>query len=285
MKKLQVIFYLVCASATSLLAQADDYTFNNQLNNYSMYENVRSDAVQFYNVGLNLAQSPFQFDTNDLLLTGTILGLTAAAFPLDAPIRREIINNQSNSLDRVSFISEKFGNPKYATMLSGALYLGGLVFKDNYTRQTGQMLAEAVLFNGLITTGAKMALGRGRPFINEGSYNIELFEFENEYEETSLPSGHTSTAFTVATILSSRIDNIYASVALYSMASLTAFQRMYVDKHWFSDTILGAALGTAVGLKIVKLHSDNLTKENQIQYSIFPKINQDNYGLGFALQF
>ena len=113
----------------------------------------------------------------------------------------------------------------------------------------------------------------------------ELFEFESDFEETSLPSGHTSTAFTVATVLSQRIDNTYASIALYSMASLTALQRVYVDRHWFSDTILGAALGTVVGLKVVKLHEENSSPQNGFQYSIFPQVNSGNYGIGLALQF
>ena len=107
--------------------------------------------------------------------------------------------------------------------MSGVLYGSGLIIGDDYTRQTGQMLAEAMLFNGLITTGAKMMFNRSRPYTNDGSYELEFFEFESEFEETSLPSGHTSSAFTVATVLSQRIDNTYASIALYLMASLTAF--------------------------------------------------------------
>ena len=188
-------------------------------------------------------------------------------------------------MDKVTDISEKFGNAKYGTILSGALYVGGLIGGDNYTRQTGQMLAEAMLFNGLVSTGAKMMFGRTRPFVNEGSYAIEMFEFETEFEETSLPSGHTSTAFTIATVLSNRFDNTYASIALYSMASLTAFQRIYVDKHWFSDTILGAALGTVIGLKVVKLHEKHPKVNDGLSYSIYPQIDSSNYGIGLVVQF
>ena len=185
----------------------------------------------------------------------------------------------------MSFVTEKFGNPKYGVLLSGVLYGGGLITGDNYIRQTGLMLAEAILYNGLITTGAKMMFSRGRPFTNEGSYEMDLFEFESNYNETSLPSGHTSTAFTIATVLSQRYDNTYTSIALYSMASLTAFQRIYMDKHWFSDTILGAALGTVIGLKVVKLHEQHSSPKDDFQYSIYPQIQSGNIGVGLALQF
>ena len=110
-------------------------------------------------------------------------------------------------------------------------------------------------------------------------------EFESDFKETSLPSGHTSTAFTAATILSNRIDNMYASVALYSLASLTALQRIYVDRHWFSDTILGAALGTAIGLKVVKLHEENASPKEDFQYNFYPQLQSGNIGIGLALQF
>ena len=285
MNIVKTYFFLVCILTPTVFSQDKTDLVNNYYNNTSVYEVVKSDAVTFYNVGYNLFKSPFQFDSYDLLITGSILAVTAASFPIDQPIRSGVATNHNKSLDKLSFYTEKFGNPKYGTILSGVLYGGGLIFGDNYIRQTGQMLAEAMLFNGIITTGAKMMLGRGRPYINKGSYKLEMFEFEYEFEETSLPSGHTSTAFTVATVLSQRIDNIYASIALYSAASLTAFQRIYADKHWFSDTILGAAIGTAVGLKVVKLHEGDSSSNNKIHYSIYPQMSTSQYGLGFAVQF
>jgi PAP2 superfamily protein len=285
MYKLKIIFYLVCISVTTVYAQVENKTFNSNYNNSSIFKNVKSDIVTFYDVGVNLFQSPFKFDNSDLFLTGTLLSITAAAMPFDDRIRMGALKNQNKTFDKISFATEKFGDPIYGTILSGVLYGSGLIIGDDYTRQTGQMLAEAMLFNGLISTGAKMMFNRSRPFTNEGSYELEFFEFESDFEETSLPSGHTSTAFTVATVLSQRIDNIYASIALYSMASLTALQRVYVDKHWFSDTILGAALGTVVGLKVVKLHEENSSPQSGFQYSIYPRVNSGNYGIGFALQF
>ena len=95
-----------------------------------------------------------QFDNYDLFLTGSLLGLTVYCFPIDEPIRSGIkAKNHNKSIDKIAFYSEKFGNPKYGTILSGVLYGTGLIIGDDYTRQTGQMLAEAMLFNGLITGG------------------------------------------------------------------------------------------------------------------------------------
>ena len=42
-------------------------------------------------------------------------------------------------------------------------------------------------------------------------------------------------------------NSIAIAVMVYSLASSVALQRVYADKHWASDVLAGAALGTAVG--------------------------------------
>ena len=41
-----------------------------------------------------------------------------------------------------------------------------------------------------------------------------------------------------------------STAGLYALAGVTAWSRVYHDNHWFSDTFLGAALGTSVGLAV-----------------------------------
>ena len=97
MNKLKIIFYLVCISASTLFAQVNNNTFNNNFNNTYIFEDIKSDAVTFYNVGFNLFQSPFQFDKNDLYLTSAILGITAASLPIDQPIRTGVLKNHNKN--------------------------------------------------------------------------------------------------------------------------------------------------------------------------------------------
>jgi len=102
----------------------------------------------------------------------------------------------------------------------------------------------------------------------------------------SMPSGHTSAAFSAATVLSERIGNIYASAALYSLAGLTAFQRIYRDQHWFSDTILASALGTVIGLKIVKLNSrESEANPKGASVNFVPVFNHNSMGIGISAAF
>jgi len=101
----------------------------------------------------------------------------------------------------------------------------------------------------------------------------------------SFPSGHTIAAFTTSSVLAATIKNTYASIALYSLAGLTAYQRIYSNNHWFSDTVLAAIIGTVVGNALVRINDNRFNKEapdNRI--SILPGINQFGVNLNFSIK-
>ena len=52
----------------------------------------------------------------------------------------------------------------------------------------------------------------------------------------------------------------YVAPCMYGGATLVGLSRMYHNKHWASDVVLGAAVGTFSGLKVVRYshaHPDN----------------------------
>jgi membrane-associated phospholipid phosphatase len=246
---------------------------------------IKEDANSFLETSLGLINSPFKFDEQDFLLTGLILSATAFSFTFDNPVRNNITKLKSPAMDKITKWGDNFGNGKYVLGLSAALYLGGHIFTDSDTRKTGLMLAEAIVLNGIVTTGLKVITGRSRPFRNNGNTDIDFLKMEFDDSENSLPSGHTSTAFAVATVLSHRIDNAFATAALYSLAGLTAFQRIYADKHWLSDTILGAAIGTAIGLKVISLNSEVEFNSSALKINFAPVVSSGNYGIGVVMNF
>src|SRR3990167_9581805 len=71
--------------------------------------------------------------------------------------------------------------------------------------------------------------------------------FRFKSARTSFPSGHTVSAFSLASVFAARSESRAVKVMVYSLASSVALQRVYADKHWASDVLAGAALGTAVG--------------------------------------
>jgi membrane-associated phospholipid phosphatase len=61
---------------------------------------------------------------------------------------------------------------------------------------------------------------------------------------SAFPSGHATTAFTAATLLSSGTS---AAPAYYALAALVAASRVYTRMHHASDVLAGAVLGLAMG--------------------------------------
>ncbi len=62
----------------------------------------------------------------------------------------------------------------------------------------------------------------------------------------SFPSGHTSGSFALAAI-GKEIYGQDIGALLYVVASFVGAQRVYSNKHWFTDVIAGATLGTIIG--------------------------------------
>jgi hypothetical protein len=61
----------------------------------------------------------------------------------------------------------------------------------------------------------------------------------------AFPSGHTATAFVSAEFLRMEYKDVshWYGIAGYTMATATAYLRMYNNKHWFRDLLPGAGIG------------------------------------------
>lgn len=64
----------------------------------------------------------------------------------------------------------------------------------------------------------------------------------------SFPSGHTVTAFAVATVLALYTVNRWYHLALLILAILVGFSRIYLSQHFFTDVLAGSLLGVTGGV-------------------------------------
>jgi membrane-associated phospholipid phosphatase len=208
------------------------------------------DLSAFWKDAGYVATAPARFDASDWTTFAAITGGTAIMFTVDDPVRDFARRNTSNPADDFAEVGRQYGENVNVLILCGGVYLGGLAFGSEHVRTSGRMMIEASLFAGAATTVLKSVFGRSRPYVGEGPYRFHFFEIDNDY--LSLPSGHATLAFAVSSVLASRIGNSVVSVVLYSLAALTACSRVYSDEHWLSDTALGAAIGTSVGLTIAQ---------------------------------
>jgi len=91
-----------------------------------------------------------------------------------------------------------------------------------------------------------LAIGGGMAgllvLLGKNTANVERPDGSNT---KSFPSGHTTTAFTLATFLHKEYGHIspFYSVAGYGMATYAGIFRGLNNKHWHSDVLVGAGIG------------------------------------------
>jgi membrane-associated phospholipid phosphatase len=107
----------------------------------------------------------------------------------------------------------------------------------------------------------------------------------------SFPSGHTSNAFTSATVLYEefRDENLAVALSGYGFSTATGILRMTNNKHWISDVLAGAGIGILVAHLVYSLEPLKNWKPISMskKYLIIPSINiyNDYAALGLHIQF
>ena len=152
----------------------------------------------------------------------------------------------------------------------GGRYLG-LNPKHDALHQTINIVVSNAIMGGIVQS-MKLSFKELRP---DGT------------DELSFPSGHTATAFTNASVLffEYKEANIWYASSGYLFAAATGFLRIANNKHYTSDVLAGAGIGTAVGLAVscwspFKSHSFG---KNKTHAFIYPQIGT-NYGIGLLLK-
>lgn len=123
--------------------------------------------------------------------------------------------------------------------------------------ETGGLMTQALFSTGVETEALKLLTGRARPGEIEGR------EFTGPSggllgglpsRADSFPSGHTSAAFAVATVLAARTHHRWVKWAAFGTAGIIAAGRISGDKHYASDVLAGATLGWAQGRLTLRTH-------------------------------
>jgi membrane-associated phospholipid phosphatase len=127
-----------------------------------------------------------------------------------------------------------------ALLVSPTVFLSkGLIKKDTTALKTGLTLGTGIAINTAITIGLKYTTSRNRPYID----HPEILPIETE-NTPSFPSGHTSSAFNLATTFTLIYPKWYVAVPSYLWASGVAYSRMYIGVHYPSDVLFGALIGS-----------------------------------------
>jgi membrane-associated phospholipid phosphatase len=110
-------------------------------------------------------------------------------------------------------------------------------------------IAEAMMATLWVTRAVKILAGRQRPYAHFGVP-------EDEEDNVSFPSGHTSRAFSVAAAAAvvaherGYASEPYVIGAGAAIGVAAGYLRIAADRHYITDVVAGAALGTAVGFAV-----------------------------------
>lgn len=135
------------------------------------------------------------------------------------------------------------------------------------------IISEALVLTSALTQITKYTVGRARPYVRTQRDEGRDFVASPD-DHLSFFSGHTSITFTLAVAAGTtaslrgyRQAPILWAVAL-PLAAFTGYLRMAADRHYFSDVLTGALVGSAVGVLVPLLH----TRERRSDASVMPAI-------------
>ncbi len=214
---------------------------------------------------------PLHMTGGEWFYAAGILDALVVISTTDAVIKEKFSTNTRNDYNHNFWdFPTAYGEPIAAGILGTGIYFTGLFTHNNSVRVTGRMLLETLALAGAMDVSSKFLTGRDRPFFNNDQYRFKAFQTKGEH--VSFPSGHTTTAFVVSTVLAERINNNFARIGFYGLAVLTACARVRNNVHWFSDVVAGGILGFGTGFFIVH-REDNRGQKKGGGLSIYPSLN------------
>jgi len=214
-------------------------------------------------------KQPTKWRRSDWQKVGIVTASTLSVMILD-----ETIINSTQGKQRFYYSAPIVGGRIYGEWYSigavaGSFGLYGLLARDTAAGKISVELLQAGIYSELVTTMLKAIIGRARPISGNDAFTYHPFTpFDDNFH--SMPSGHTTSAVALSTVMSRHAHSTGLKILAYVPAGFTMFSRIYQDKHWLSDEILAAAIGYFTGNWVVDLHEGKRHRINVT--SVYPTV-------------
>jgi membrane-associated phospholipid phosphatase len=184
---------------------------------------------------------------------------------IDADINNSFNNNNGTAIDDITMA--------LPTLSVYGLNIIGNKGKHNFKERT-LLIATATTFMLASTFGLKKSTNRIRP---------------NFVDTESFPSAHTAISFMGAEFLHQEYKHksIWYGITGYTIATGTAYLRLYNKEHWFSDVVTGAGIGI-LSTKLAYLINPYLQKKifkKKESAFVSPFYNGEQLGLSLVKSF
>lgn len=164
---------------------------------------------------------------------------------LDLRILKSINKNDYPKWDKTMHYTSLSVYPALV-IAPGSIFLNGYLKNDKVMMRNGVKTAAGIGLNILLTTGLKYSINRKRPFVQ---YPNDIIKRDN-VGPYSFPSGHTSSAFAMATAVTLSTKKWYIAVPSYIYACGVGYSRMRLGVHFPSDVLGGMVVGIGSSLLV-----------------------------------
>ncbi len=188
-----------------------------------------------------------------------VIGATATLIALDPTVTTIFMRPgfQGNTTVRTANRILSAGN--MALLINAVPLLAsacGLVQSGSYASRTGQLAGESAANAEIVAMVMKHIDRRMRPVeaAPTGDFRRTWFRTRNRNVDGSgcFPSGHTASAFAVATVFAERYSrHRWASFTAFGLAGIVGASRLTNRAHFLSDVFFGAVLGYSISHFVV----------------------------------
>ena len=211
----------------------------------------------------HISQEPLFTKKDAWVALGFAAG-TVALYPADRYFARKLQapHNQENRFLQNAATDFRFMGTPGSLYIGLGMYAVGRVARIDRMADLGLHGTEALFLASGTVYVLKGLAGRARPEvdINDERSFVLARGFKNTDAYRSFPSGHAAMGFAAAAAVTSETSKWwpkstwYIAPVMYGGATMIAASRMYNNKHWASDVVMGAAIGTFSGMKVVRYH-------------------------------
>jgi membrane-associated phospholipid phosphatase len=207
------------------------------------------------------------FTYRDAILAGAFAVTARLVHPLDEHYRHRLQDSSTQANRKLqtlaTFVRTTATPGSY--IIGGTMYTVGRIAKNQKLASLGLHGTEALIIGEGVAGVVKALVGRQRPSVTPANPNSYQFMrgLTGGDEYRSFPSGHTVSAFAAAAAVTAETAHnapnttwIVAPI-LFGGATLVGVSRMYNNRHWASDVIVGAGIGTFAGLKVVRFNDSH----------------------------
>ncbi len=164
----------------------------------------------------------------------------------------DVSSFRSINNSRSAFLDATVGANDYSVLpiaIAAPVVFGGvgLAEKDSYTFDTGVMIGVSEVSAYAVCDLLKNIVKRDRPYTTLSDVYTMHLDSADKY---SMPSGHATVAFAIATALTLRYPKPYVYIPAFVWAAFVGYGRIYMGLHYPSDVLTGAVLGSASAFAI-----------------------------------